>query len=65
MCMEEEEKKNNAKFSGHYFHQRTHNVRAHSLRSDQKEEWSKWLRIWKQSAKGETKYIQEKNVKHA
>ena len=30
MCME-----NNAKFSGHYVRQRTHNVRAHALRSDQ------------------------------
>ena len=28
-------KKNNAKFSGHYVQQRTHNVRAHILRSDQ------------------------------
>ena len=26
-------KKNNAKFSGHYIHQRTHNVCAHALRS--------------------------------
>ena len=28
-------KKNNAKFIGHYIHQRTRNVRAHALRSDQ------------------------------
>ena len=27
---------NNAKFSGHYFCPRTHNVRAHALRSHQK-----------------------------
>ena len=30
-----ERRKNNAKFSGHYFRQRTHNVRAHALRSHQ------------------------------
>ena len=30
-----EERKNNAKFSGHYVRQRTHNVCAHALRSDQ------------------------------
>ena len=29
------ERKNNAKFSGHYVRQRTQNVRAHALRSDQ------------------------------
>ena len=32
--VEGRKKKNNAKFSGHY-HQRTHNVHAHALRSDQ------------------------------
>ena len=31
----EGKKKNNAKFSGHYVRQRTHNVRAHALRLDQ------------------------------
>ena len=31
----ERKKKNNAKFSGHYVRQRTHNVHAHALRSDQ------------------------------
>ena len=30
-----EERKNNAKFSGHYVHQRTHNVRAQALCLDQ------------------------------
>ena len=30
-----EGKKNNAKFSDHYVRQRTHNVRAHALRSEQ------------------------------
>ena len=35
----ERKKKNNAKFSGHYVHPRTHNVRAHALRSHQKCEW--------------------------
>ena len=29
------ERKNNAKFSGHYVRPRTHNVRAHTLRSHQ------------------------------
>ena len=33
--VEGKKKKNNAKFSGHYVHQRTHNIRAHALRSDQ------------------------------
>ena len=33
--MEGGKKKKNAKFSGHYVRQRTHNVRAHTLRSDQ------------------------------
>ena len=32
---EEERKKNNAKFSGHYIRPRTHNVRAQALRSHQ------------------------------
>ena len=31
--MEEERRKNYAKFSGHYVCLRTHNVRAHALRS--------------------------------
>ena len=31
----ERRKKNNGKFSGHYIRQRTHNVRAHALRSNQ------------------------------
>ena len=42
MCMEErkkdrkkEERKNNAKFSGHYVRQCMHNVRPHALQSDQ------------------------------
>ena len=29
------ERKNDAKFSGHYVRQRTHNIPAHALRSDQ------------------------------
>ena len=37
MCMEEEkERKNNAKFSGHYVRPRMHNVCVHTLRSHQK-----------------------------
>ena len=30
-------KKNNTKFSGHFIHQRTYNVRVHALHSDQLE----------------------------
>ena len=36
-------KKNNAKFSGHYVRQRTHNICAHELRSDQMGEEEEWI----------------------
>ena len=42
--LEGRRKKNNAKFIGHYVHQRTHNVRTQAIRSDQNklmiETWS-------------------------
>ena len=35
MWKEEERRRNNAKFSGHYVRPRRHNVRVHTLRSNQ------------------------------
>ena len=50
------ERKNNAKFSGHNVRPRTHNVRAHAIRSHQ----LVILRIWTHSEFGQTLQL----VKH-
>ena len=53
LMMHSEELMRNTDNSGHYVRQRTHNVRAHALRLDKKDQWLKLFvapppaRVWK------------------